>query len=62
MTTTALPFPESLCHRCGAPPRYVRTRAATYILCPRLPHKYPPQPVVECALFSPCSDGVENDP
>lgn len=49
----ALPFPTSLCHRCAAPPRYVKTQTSTFILCPLLPKKYPPQPVVRCALFKP---------
>lgn len=48
-----LPFPESLCHRCSAPPRYVVGKNSTFILCPRLPGKYPPQPVKRCALFTP---------
>lgn len=47
------PFPESLCHRCAAPPRYVNTRTSMFILCPLLPTKYPPQPVLRCALFVP---------
>lgn len=48
-----LPFPTSLCHRCAAPPRYVHTRSSTFILCPLLPQKYPPQPVRSCPLFRP---------
>ncbi|MBM7116206.1 hypothetical protein [Archangium primigenium] len=48
-----LPFPTSLCHRCAAPPKYVRTKTSTFILCPLLPNKYPPQPVLRCALFRP---------
>jgi hypothetical protein len=47
------PFPESLCHRCAAPPRYVRTATSTFIMCPLLPVKYPRQPVVACPLFRP---------
>lgn len=47
----ALPFPEALCHRCDAPPRYVRTVSSVFILCPRLPVKYPPQPVLQCVGF-----------
>lgn len=50
---TELPFPDSLCHRCAAPPRYVKTERSTFILCPLLPKKYPPQPVLRCALFKP---------
>ena len=41
----------SLCHRCAAPPRYVRTAASTFILCPLLAERYPPQPVLRCELF-----------
>jgi hypothetical protein len=48
-----LPFPESLCHRCAAPPRYVRTETSVFILCPLLPGKYPPQPVRQCPYFRP---------
>jgi len=48
-----MPFPESLCHRCAAPPRYVETAASTFILCPILPDKYPPQPVRVCPMFRP---------
>jgi len=48
-----LPFPESLCHRCAAPPRYVRSKTSVFILCPLLPVKYPPQPVKSCPLFRP---------
>jgi|GEM_PF-854217 len=48
-----LPFPGSLCHRCAAPPRYVKTRTSTFILCPILPNKYPRQPVVSCPAFKP---------
>ena len=51
---TPLPFPESLCNRCAAPPRYVHSgKGSVFILCPLLPNKYPPQPVVRCALFRP---------
>ena len=45
------PYPQSLCHRCAAPPKYIRGKASTFILCPLLPNKYPPQPVMTCALF-----------
>jgi hypothetical protein len=45
------PFPESLCHTCAAPPRYVKTATSTFILCPLLPEKYPRQPVRACALY-----------
>jgi len=45
-----LPFPDSLCHRCVAP-RYVRSARSLFILCPRLPAKYPRQPVSACAHF-----------
>lgn len=48
-----LPFPQSLCHRCAAPPRYIRTATSIFILCPLLANKYPPQPVLSCPLFRP---------
>ena len=48
-----VPFPESLCHRCAAPPRYVQTASSTFILCPLLGEKYPRQPVGQCAMFTP---------
>lgn len=51
MLDEPLPFPQSLCHRCAAPPRYVRTAASTFILCPLLAERYPPQPVLRCELF-----------
>jgi hypothetical protein len=48
-----LPFPESLCHRCAAPPRYVTSdRGSVFIHCPLL-GGYPAQPVLSCALFVP---------
>jgi hypothetical protein len=50
---TPKPWPQSLCHRCAAPPRIVRTPSSVFILCPLLPEKYPPQPVLRCALFRP---------
>jgi hypothetical protein len=50
----ALPFPGSLCHRCAAPPQYIRTARSTFIRCPIL-KKYPPQPVVRCEAFVPAN-------
>ena len=55
-----LPFPTSLCHRCAAPPKYVRTKTSVFILCPLLPQKYAPQPVARCALFRPKSSEPES--
>jgi hypothetical protein len=49
-TDEALPFPESLCHQCGAPPRYIRTERSTFLYCPIL-KRYPPQPVRACEAF-----------
>jgi len=49
----AVPFPESLCHRCAAPPRYVKTSTSVFILCPLLPERYPRQPVLDCPLYRP---------
>jgi RimJ/RimL family protein N-acetyltransferase len=53
MPPASLPFPESLCHQCAAPPKYVRTATSTFLRCPLLPDKYPRQPVLQCALFRP---------
>src|SRR5262249_19888811 len=61
MTKDALPFPESLCHRCAAPPRYVKTKTSTFILCPVLENKYPPQPALRCPMFVPRSEDEEKD-
>jgi hypothetical protein len=51
-TPRRLPFADSLCHRCDAP-RYVETATSVFILCPRVPKKYPLQPVHACELFRP---------
>lgn len=48
-----LPFPESLCHLCAAPARYVQTATSVFLRCPLLPEKYPRQPVRACPLFRP---------
>ncbi len=48
-----LPYPDSLCHRCAAPPQYVRTRTSVFIRCPLLAERYPRQPVLACPLFRP---------
>ncbi|HPH27141.1 MAG TPA: hypothetical protein PLA87_09865 [Pseudomonadota bacterium] len=51
---TALPFPSSQCHRCGAPPRYITSgKGSVFIMCPVLPSKYPPQPMSGCPKFTP---------
>jgi len=47
-----LPFPDSLCHRCAAPVRVIRTARSTFLYCPKL-KRYPPQPVGECEAFVP---------
>ena len=49
----SLPYPESLCHRCAAPPKYVQSARSVFILCPLQPDKYPRQPVAACSLFQP---------
>jgi hypothetical protein len=48
----SVPFPDSLCHRCAAPPRYIKTERSTFIYCPIL-KRYPPQPVRDCEAFVP---------
>jgi hypothetical protein len=46
-----LPFPDSLCHVCAAPVRYVRNdRGSVFLFCP-LFRRYPPQPVLRCDRF-----------
>lgn len=50
--TDERPFPDSLCHSCAAPPRYVRTERSIFIHCPIL-KRYPPQPVWSCEEFVP---------
>lgn len=50
-----LPFPDSLCHSCAAPPKYIRTERSTFLFCPIF-RKYPPQPVRECPEFRPRED------
>ncbi|PYQ13568.1 MAG: hypothetical protein DMF80_14615 [Acidobacteria bacterium] len=51
--TEARPFPESLCHSCAAPPRYVTSdRGSVFVYCPVF-RAYPPQPVLSCAAYRP---------
>jgi nucleoside-diphosphate-sugar epimerase len=50
----SLPFPDSLCHACAAPPKYVRTKRSVFIFCP-LFRRYPPQPVQACPKFVPAA-------
>ncbi len=57
--TGAPVFPDSLCHLCGAPPRFIRTDRSTFIHCPIL-KRYPPQPVRVCAEFVPKAGAEEN--
>lgn len=46
-------FPDTLCHSCAAPPRYVTSdRGSVFIYCPIF-KRYPPQPVHLCAAYSP---------
>ena len=51
------PFPESLCHRCAAPPRYVRTARSVFIFCPVL-RLYLRQPLLACDSFRPREGGA----
>jgi hypothetical protein len=46
----ALPFPDSVCHRC-ANSRVIATRTSKFVLCTVLAVKYPRQPVSDCAEF-----------
>ena len=55
-------YPESLCHDCAAPPRYiVNSRGSIFLFCPVF-KKYPPQPVRECEKFVPRFRARETDP
>jgi hypothetical protein len=50
------PFPDSLCHTCAAPPRYVTSdRGSVFIHCPIL-GRYPPQPVRACEAYRPARE------
>ncbi|MBS2024118.1 MAG: hypothetical protein JST92_17075 [Deltaproteobacteria bacterium] len=62
MDPLAVPYPDSLCHRCAAPPRYIRTPTSVFILCPILPDKYPRQPVRACPAFKPREDDPDAGP
>ena len=53
-----LPFPDSLCHQCAAPPRYIRTERSTFLYCPIF-KRYPPQPVIDCEKFVPRNEARE---
>jgi hypothetical protein len=52
-TAGGVPFSESLCHRCDAPMRLVRTERSTFLLCPWVAEKYPRQPVLRCVAYQP---------
>lgn len=52
VTTPPVPFPTSLCHRCGAR-RYVRSATSLFLLCTALPDKYQRQPVLRCEAWRP---------
>ena len=54
-----LPYPGSLCHRCAAPPKYIRTERSVFIRCPIL-KAYPPQPVRACEAFMPAEPDRED--
>jgi len=48
-----LPYPGSLCHTCGAPPRRVTSdKGSVFLFCPLL-KRYPVQPVRDCDLYVP---------
>jgi hypothetical protein len=50
---SAFAFPDTLCHSCGAPPRYVTSdRGSVFIYCPVF-KRYPPQPVHVCTAYAP---------
>jgi hypothetical protein len=46
-------YPDSLCHDCAAPPKFIRNRRGSiFLFCP-LFKRYPPQPVRACEKFVP---------
>ena len=49
-TVDAIPFSDSLCHRC-ANSRVIATKTSKFLLCTVLAAKYPRQPVSDCAEF-----------
>jgi hypothetical protein len=55
-------FPESLCHDCAAPPRYiVNSRGSIFLFCPVF-KRYPPQPVRACEKFVARTPAAGKDP
>ncbi len=54
--TDPLPFPDSLCHRCGHLRLNGNKRGSIFLSCtaPTMP-RYLPQPVRACAAFEPRS-------
>ncbi len=60
MTDRALPFPDSLCHRC-AERRVVAGARSSFLLCSAGEDRYPRQPVVTCPLFRPADPAVTDD-
>gem|GEM_PF-3485966 len=44
------PFPSSLCHLCIHHHR-VEAARSVFLMCRKLPIKYPPQPVLQCPAF-----------
>lgn len=44
------PYPESLCARCVGEKRIVGARSM-FVMCTRLPNKYPRQPVLSCEAY-----------
>jgi hypothetical protein len=53
VTTTEVPFPRSLCHRCVHLRLVHSGKGAVFLMCrePSLP-KYPTQPVARCTGFA----------
>ena len=59
LVAEALPFPESLCHRCAHVRIVESGKGSVFLMCrePSLP-KYGPQPVRSCRGFSPPDGGA----
>jgi hypothetical protein len=59
--TPQRPYPESLCHRCTGL-KLVHGARSTFLMCLRLPERYPRQPVLECIAFDPLPKGPDPEP
>lgn len=59
---STLPYPTSLCHRCGGCRAVVSGRGSTFFMCTVRPEKYLAQPVRRCAAFHPAALVIADGP